>query len=80
MIFEIKIKDTTDPEEYIKHLRQQVSEYLRTYFYDGPFDEDILMSAIMRQTKGKVNPHQIISIVRSFIEFDGPKFLFEYQG
>ena len=68
-----------NPEEYQRQLKEQVSEYLRTYFYDGPYDERILMSNIMRESRGQVNPNQVFPIIKAFLECE-TKFLFNYQG
>lgn len=68
-----------NPERYDRLLKEKVSEYLRTYFYDGPFDERTLMSNIMREGRGQLNPNQILPIVKSFLECE-TKFLFNYEG
>lgn len=71
--------DTTDPEEYQRLLNEKVSEYLRTYFYDGPFDVKILMSNVMREGRGQLNPNQVFPIIKAFLECE-TKFLFNYEG
>lgn len=55
-------------KDYQKELRTEVLRYLDRFFYDGPFDEDILMKNMMRASGGKVNPHQMKSIIQDFIE------------
>lgn len=67
------------PEEYQRQLNEKVSEYLRTYFYDGPYDERILMSNVMREGRGQLNPNQVLPIIKAFLECE-TKFLFNYQG
>lgn len=55
-------------KDYQTELRNEVLRYLDRFFYDGPFDEDILMMNMMRASGGKVNPHQMKSIIQDFIE------------
>lgn len=72
-------RDNATPDEYQKELEEKVSEYLRTYFYDGPYDEKVLMANIMREGRGIINPNQVYPIIKSFLDCE-TKFLFQYQG
>ena len=72
----INLDSTT--EDYMDTLHKEVSKYLRTYFYDGPFDEKILMSNVMREGRGQLNPNQVYPIIKAFLNTE-PKYTFEYS-
>lgn len=71
--------DTPNPEEYQRLLNEKVSKYLRDYFYDGPFDVKILMSNVMREGRGQLNPNQVLPIIEAFLDSE-VKFMFNYIG
>jgi len=73
----INIDKTLD--DYQKELGEKVSEYLRTNFYDGPYDERVLMANVMREGRGQLNPNQVFPIIKAFLECE-TKYLFNYEG
>lgn len=64
-------------EEYIAALNKKVSKHLRTYFHDNTPSEVALISNVMRQGRGHLNPNQVIPIIRSFLKSES-KSTFEY--
>jgi hypothetical protein len=69
--------DRSGPD-YLEALQSSISKYLSTYFYDGPFDEKALMSAVMREGRGMLNPHQVFPVITAFLLAE-PKYNFEYK-
>lgn len=66
MNYDIEIPFSWD-KDFKEKLRSEVFWYLDTYFYDGPFDHDSIMHALMWNTKGKCNPKQLSGFVEDWL-------------
>ena len=68
MIVESAIKRPNEwDEHYQVKLEAEIRKYLDTYFYDGSFDHHILMTSVMREGRGHINPVFAFDVIQNFI-------------
>lgn len=55
-------------KNYNEKLKKEIYIFLERFFYDGPFDVKNMMSTIMYDTKGFINPKVAQEVVEEFLE------------
>lgn len=64
---ESKIKK---PDHWDKHYQVKLEAEIRKYlvcYYKGPYDADVLMTCVMRECRGTINPYFAFGVIKNFI-------------
>lgn len=65
--YKLKVPEAWD-KNYKEKLDDDIQRYLNQFFYNGPFDEKIMMSSLMREGNGQLNPHFVHASIKKFLK------------